>query len=290
MSSRAATLRSEPNVFYDVETFAISHRLCVPREDLDEKCTGQASHVVGSSLLISTCSRRQVGEMRMLVWIVDRHIRIYCVPHLLLKDHLSRLPVIFTIMFLFRHRVSRFTIDTFLVCRHLRSTNIIIIFIRSDILTSDLLLLQLPILPARLLRRTRLLRLGAIRLNRTPAPIPLLQRIQLLREDIARELAILLATARLLALDHDARGEVAELDGTGGLVDLLTPRACAFEEFLFDLGVRDLGAWGQCFVVLAGGAGEGAAWAAADRCQEASGGRPCRVGCWGAEETWEHWQ
>jgi len=58
ISSRAAALRSEPNVLYDAETLAICHKMCVPREDLDEKCTGQASHVVGSSLLISTCSRR----------------------------------------------------------------------------------------------------------------------------------------------------------------------------------------------------------------------------------------
>ena len=216
----------------------------------------------------------------------DHHIRIYGdVPRLSFVSHISGLPIIFTLVFPLRHRVAGFTLNALLIYRHLMSMMMITMMLLSS---TRLLLLQLAILPPRLLRRTRLLRPGPFRLNRTPALLAFLQPIQLLREDVPRELAVLLATPRLLALDHDARRQVAQLDGTGGLVDLLASGARALEELLFELRVEDLGAGWQCFFGLPGVAGEGA-WAD-DRFQEVVSGRPCRVGWWGSEETWQHWQ
>lgn len=80
------------------------------------------------------------------------------------------------------------------------------------------LLLQPPILPPRLLPLARLLPRRLCRLERRPRPLAQRELLDALAQQPARRLAILDARPRRLALHHEARWTVEELDGGGCFV------------------------------------------------------------------------
>lgn len=82
-------------------------------------------------------------------------------------------------------------------------------------------LLQLPILPPRLLHLTRLLLARALSPNRIPALIALQQSLDFISQDLPRDLLILGSGARGLRFHHYAGGFVDELDGGVGFVLLI---------------------------------------------------------------------
>lgn len=82
----------------------------------------------------------------------------------------------------------------------------------------SLTFLKSPILPLRLLHLTSLLLPRRLRLQRNPTLIPLLPRLNLIRQQLARDLLVLRARPRGLAFDHDAGRFVDDLDGGVGFV------------------------------------------------------------------------
>lgn len=77
---------------------------------------------------------------------------------------------------------------------------------------------QRPILPLRLLNLTSLLLPRRLRLQRNPTLIPLLLRLNLIRQQLARDLLVLRTRPGGLAFDYHAGGFVDDLDGGVGFV------------------------------------------------------------------------
>jgi len=115
-------------------------------------------------------------------------------------------------------------------------------------LSDPLLLVQRPILPPTLLRRTRLLLPLDVGNDSSATVRAFFQRLQPISQHLPGYLSILRPRPRLLHLDHDARLVVLELDGGIGFVDFLPTWSTAFEERLADFRVVWwFGSWGHMF-------------------------------------------